>query len=412
MDTLRNGRWITQKRLRVYPVIFLLAYLGACVYYLPKANGILLPGNLIIGTDFLSVYAAADLAMAGNPGAAYADAPHLARMRAIAGSADAPDLLWSYPPPFLWSVAPLAHFSYLVALALWLAFTGALCAVSYWLAAPPKGWWIAALAFPAVFINIWHGQNGFLSAALVGLALRLLRSRPWLAGVAAAALAFKPQLAVLLPIVFLAVGAWRALAGMMLAGIGAIATSYAVWGYEVWREFFEGLALARQAILQFGASGYWKMMSFEALARSIGVPPAAASLLQLVLAALVAAVLVVVWRKHGHRDETCALTVLAILLATPYSHSYDTVMLGWVVLWMAMARSESGFPPWERSLLALLWLLPLLSFMAGSVTGYPLGVLILCVAFVHVWRGLEHHAGSPHYHSHPSPAAPSPSAKQ
>lgn len=56
-----------------------------------KADGIPLPGDLIIGTDFLSVYAAADLAMAGDPGAAYADAPHLSRMREMAGSTDAPD---------------------------------------------------------------------------------------------------------------------------------------------------------------------------------------------------------------------------------------------------------------------------------------------------------------------------------
>jgi hypothetical protein len=29
-------------------------------------------------------------------------------------------------------------------------------------------WLLLAVAFPAVFINIGHGQNGFLTAALIG----------------------------------------------------------------------------------------------------------------------------------------------------------------------------------------------------------------------------------------------------
>jgi hypothetical protein len=45
---------------------------------------------------------------------------------------------------------------------------------------------------PAAFIIIGHGQNGFLTAALLGGALHLLDRRPWLAGLLIGGLAYKP----------------------------------------------------------------------------------------------------------------------------------------------------------------------------------------------------------------------------
>ena len=42
---------------------------------------------------------------------------------------------------------------------------------------------LVAAAFPAVFINVGHGQNGFLTAALLGGALHWLDRKPWLAGI-------------------------------------------------------------------------------------------------------------------------------------------------------------------------------------------------------------------------------------
>ncbi len=44
-------------------------------------------------------------------------------------------------------------------------------------------WLLLALAFPAVLINVGHGQNGFLTAALLGGALVVLDRRPLFAGI-------------------------------------------------------------------------------------------------------------------------------------------------------------------------------------------------------------------------------------
>jgi hypothetical protein len=91
---------------------------------------------------------------------------------------------------------------------------------------------LVALAFPAVFVNIGHGQNGFLTAALLGGALHLLDRGPWLAGVLIGLLAYKPQFGVLIPVALLAGGRWNTIgAAAAVAALAAISfvTLGSVW---------------------------------------------------------------------------------------------------------------------------------------------------------------------------------------
>ena len=73
-------------------------------------------------------------------------------------------------------------------------------------------WLLVALAFPAVLINIGHGQNGFLTAALLGGALVVLERRPIMAGFMLGLLVYKPQYGLLLPLVLAVSGRWKCFA--------------------------------------------------------------------------------------------------------------------------------------------------------------------------------------------------------
>ena len=105
---------------------------------------------------------------------------------------DTPFYGWHYPPFFLFVAAALALLSYGLALAVWQLATFLLYLTSIWLilAAAPARTGLAAddraqsylplllaAAFPAVFVNLCHGHNGFLSAALMGAAL-VIRQPP------------------------------------------------------------------------------------------------------------------------------------------------------------------------------------------------------------------------------------------
>src|SRR5258708_23613927 len=73
-------------------------------------------------------------------------------------------------------------------------------------------WVLLALAFPAVFINLGHGQNGLLTAAFLAAALLMLTRQPLLSGTLFRLLPHKPQLPLVLPIPLLSSNHWRALA--------------------------------------------------------------------------------------------------------------------------------------------------------------------------------------------------------
>ena len=72
----------------------------------------------------------------------------------------------------------------------------------------PAEWLFLALGFPAALWNITAGQNGFLTAALIGGTLGLLERRPALAGICLGLLTYKPQFGLLFPLVLIADRRW------------------------------------------------------------------------------------------------------------------------------------------------------------------------------------------------------------
>ncbi len=128
-----------------------------------------------LGTDFSNIYAAGKYALEGKPAAPFTpELQHLMEKR-IFGPAT-PFYGWHYPPVFLAVAALLALLPYLPALIVWQAATLALYLKAMLAIAGDRRAWLPALAFPAVLINIGHGQNGFLTAALFGGGLSAARS--------------------------------------------------------------------------------------------------------------------------------------------------------------------------------------------------------------------------------------------
>src|SRR5208282_1291227 len=155
-----------------------------------------------------------------------------------------------YPPFFLLLSAGFALLGYFPALCLWLATT---CAgyIAALRALVPKGLrqggsiWVLFLGYPAVMINAGFGQNGFLSAALLGGAAVWLDKRPVLAGVCFGCLAYKPQLGIIVPLALAVAGRWRcfAAAGATVLALSALATL--AFGVEIWPAFIASTTEAR-----------------------------------------------------------------------------------------------------------------------------------------------------------------------
>lgn len=267
--TLRDGRWLTAERLRAYPRLLLALYAAVVLVGLASATGPIDPFGRPLGTDFSSVWTAGASALAGRATEPYDPALHAAAERASFGPA-APFYSWHYPPLLFLLAVPLALLPYVAALFLWQVSTGALYASVMPRILPGTLTVPVALAFPAVFVTATHGQNGFLTAGLLGWGLLLLGRRPALAGALLALLAYKPQLGLLIPVALLAGRHWTAIASACVTLAVAVLLTLAAFGPESWLAFRDGLAFTREVVLVQNAVGWEKMVTAFAAVRAWG----------------------------------------------------------------------------------------------------------------------------------------------
>lgn len=376
---LRSGAWLGADRLRVYPRLIggllLLGIVGLCV----TAHGDLDAWRRPLGVDFSGVWVAGREVLGGHPAAPYDNAAH-AQAQVQAFGASGSYLPWSYPPFVLAIAAALAVLPYLAALAVWQGTTLALyltAVVRAGQGVAPRRLVLLALAFPAVAINLLHGQNGFLSAGLLTFAITCLPRRPGAAGILMALACYKPQLALVLPVV-LCLGWFVRAAGSALATLAAmIALTWIAFGPAVWQGFLQGLTFARQVILEQGGIEPYKLQSAFGAARVLGLPVAVAYGAQALTAAAALFVLLRLWRGPSDDRLELAGVLLAALMVSPYVVDYDLVLLGpALAAWVAFG-GEHGFEPYEKTLLAIAWLMPLISRLAAAAIHVPLGFLVL-----------------------------------
>jgi hypothetical protein len=422
-ELLRSADWLTRERMRLLALAVLIASAAGFLYLIVTAHGLVDFQGRPLGTDFSNVYAAGTYVREGDPEAPFDLSLQHAREQQIFGEAT-PFYGWHYPPFFLFVAAALALMPYGLALAVWqavtfglylltiravigLSFRGAQSANPESIAtalprsAPSKVddsahgtgdaaadplWLLLAVAFPAVLINIGHGQNGFLTAALIGGALVMLDRRPLLAGVLFGLLAYKPQFGLMIPLVLAVSGRWRCFAAAAATvALLALATT-AAFGPHIWHVFLDSTRFTRLVALEQGNTGWYKIQSVFSWARMWGASIPLAYMLQGALAAALAAALVAVWRGAAPYALKAAAVCLAAILATPYTFDYDMMVLAPAIAFLAADGFVRGFRPWEKTALAALWLAPLVARSVTHATLVPFGVAAMLAMFVLLLR--------------------------
>jgi hypothetical protein len=280
--------------------------------------------------DFVDVYAAGKLALAGHAAAAYDWPLHrAAEATALAHPISWKDYLgWHYPPTFFFVAAGLATLPYLAAFFAWSLVTLPLYLLAVQRAAGRAGAWLAACAFPATFFTIAVGQNGFITAALMGGGLAALETSPVLAGLLLGLLSYKPQFGILIPFALAAGGYWR---GFIAAAVTAVAMAGASWlafGGEPWTAFFHSIPVTVDAVLVRGMAGWAKLNSLYGFSRWNGLGPSLASAIQAGAIALSAIASILLWRdRRAPLSLKAAGLIVASLLSTPYLYVYDLPVL-------------------------------------------------------------------------------------
>ena len=326
--------------------------------------------GLGIPTDFVNVWSAGRLVLDGHAAQAYDWDIQKQVQVAVLGQSYEGNFAWHYPPPFLFIATLLAHFPYAGAFIGWAAISLVpYLAVMRAIVGRPFGLLLAA-AFPVVLTNTLVGQNGFLTAALIGGTLYLMPTRPVLSGICLGLLSYKPQYGLLFPLVLIAASQWTV---FFTAGAVAIAMAFVSWlafGTESWQAFFHWLPMFSQAFLTEGRAPWGKMQSIFALVRYFGGTEQLAWLLQWIMSAAVAVVLALMWRSRFSYPLKAAALAAGTLLITPYLFLYDVMVLAIAVAFLVRIGLSQGFQHYELPALGLVAALLLFYPLVGAPTGF------------------------------------------
>jgi alpha-1,2-mannosyltransferase len=342
------------------------------------------PAGYQVGRDFLNTWMGGKSAFSGGPGAWFDSDVYNAVVRGVVGDPNLPPVYWSYPPHLLLFTWPFGLLGYLPAYALW-------CIGGLWLyvraafaGGVDRKFWLFLAVAPAATVNIFLGQNGFLTAALLIGGFAILDRRPIVAGILFGILTIKPQFGLLLPVMLVLTGRWRVIASAAATTAVLVATTALWFGADIWIEYVQKIMPQQHLVLITAGNDGWPIVSSAFVnARLIGLSDDWAWAVQAVSSCC--ALAAVVWAFWRRRDPVLsqALFVSATFLFSPWMLNYDMVVFGWVV---ALLRTREDQTYVDHALLLLVWALPILMFPFGF-KHLPIALLVLPLfAGRLVWR--------------------------
>jgi len=305
-----------------------------------------------IHTDFLNVWAAGKLALEGRPALAWDWGIHKQVQVAMLGQNYVGDYAWHYPPPFLFVAMVLAQFPYATGLVGWAAASFVPYLAMMRAVVGQRFGLLAGAAFPVVLANTMAGQNGFLTAALLGGTLALMPTRPILSGICLGLLSYKPQYGLLFPLALIAASQWTVFFAAGATTTALALVSWIAFGTDSWQAFFHWMPIFSQAFFTEGRATFYKLQSVFGLARTIGGSEQLAWTLQWMMSGTVVVSVVMLWRSRADYALKAAALAAGTLLLTPYLFLYDMMVLAIPVGFLLRSGFADGFRRGELAALA------------------------------------------------------------
>ncbi len=393
-SSLREAEWITHRTVVAWGRVLLLEEGLLLLFLALWQHGVWHQVAQPATSDFVSFYAAGQLALAGTPALAYDQAAHALAEQLALGRAEPLGegyQYFFYPPVFLFVCAGLAMLPYVVANAGFQVLTIALFLAAMRGVLQERGWaWVApVLAFPAAVWTVGVGQNAFLTAALFGGFTLMLDRRPLTAGVLLGLLCYKPHFGLLAPFALVA-GRRRAAFAAAAATVSAlVGLSVLTFGWGTWQAYLAAV-VASADVYASGRIDFAGMVTVFGGARLLGLSAACAMAIQAAFAFVMAGLVLLVWRRGPAGPAHAAALVAATLLAAPMALLYDDLLLVVAMGWLARAGRKDGFLPWEKLALVCLYPMALLTWTIGTAWHIPLGpvlsAIVLSLALRRLWR--------------------------
>lgn len=363
--------FLTAKRIRAWTIIVVACYLSILVALLATADGIIDLRGKPVATDFITFYSASQLLQKNSPNTLYSPSSIHAVQKILAN--DRVELFaWHYPPPFMLIIYPLHLFSYYSAWIIWTIVTLIPLLVVLRIICTHSLSILVFLAFPGTFQNIIHGQNGFLTAFLLGAGLWLLNRKPLISGLLLGSLIYKPHFAILVIPVLIAGKHHKTLAGFAAAVTIWITTTVMFWGISPWAAFFDNLPFAGH-LLETGALPFFKIPTPLSGALMIGFSAQFSRIVQLICSVFAIISATYIWRNSNDHCIKASSLIVSALLASPFAFDYDLVILAPAIACLLAHTTQEN--KLRRSWALFFWTLPFLAPAMALITNIQVAPL-------------------------------------
>ena len=191
-----------------------------------------------------------------------------------------------------------------------------------------------------------------------------------------------------MPVALVAARRWTALTACAGTALLLALAAWVTLGTDVWLGFLNAGRMMREVL--DGADTWPRMLSTYAALRILHAGPGLAYASQAVISAACLASLARLTARRPGAGPEMAATACAAMLCTPYVLDYDLVCLAVPMAWLAGEAGRHGWQPWEKMVLLLLYLFPLLARPLNMPAGLPLAPPMILSLLLLVVARLRH----------------------
>lgn len=376
----------TERRLTQYPIALLVALAAAFVFVIASGDGSDTASGRV-GGDFPAFYSAGTIVADGDIEHLWDPATQAAAQDGLLDDEDG-FIMFPYAPHVAGTYSLLARLPYRTAYVVHTAvmvglLVGALALLRPMISVVDRRFALtlaAALTAYPVFVGIGGGQNTALTLFLVALIWRSLADdREAVAGLAAAALLFRPQYAVPIIGLLLLGRYWRAVTSAAAGAVGVWSVNAVILGPTWATTWLREVRPLLEADADVNALNEIAPIGF--LHSILGTDATAALVVGgLVSVGIVAILVWCWWLSPLDLAERFAVTAGGLLLIGPHTIYYDSSLL----LFTVLVLFDRGYI--AQRAVAFAWAVGLLHLAKSTVGGSPLAVVALIVVAATLWR--------------------------
>jgi len=353
-------------------------FLYLCVRAMIPVEGLNNWQDVRVGADFIVFYSSALLALGGEAALAYDQAILNAFQYEILGI-EAHNLAWYYPPVNFLFLIPFTSLSYLEAFWAWTILTTLSLMIVIRQITPI--WYIpllVPLCFPVAYSMV-AGQNGVLTAAIIGAGLIMLPRSATVAGLLFGLLIYKPQLAVVIPFCLLAGRHYRTFVSMAVSAVALILMSWLVFGIEPWIAFIHGMVHKSDSLYGPALDVWARIPTVIIMALQVFESSKIAWILQACVSVTAITIAAWVWSTSAKPGTLALALVAATPLVSPHILDYDMAIL---IIPIAFLAKDAWGGKWTAGrfiLLLSMWTAePMLRILSEKI-GLQLGPFLWTV---------------------------------